>query len=251
MKSSVAIILIIFMTQIMLSCNQREKLFSEAEKKTHSAVTPVEQSNPEVTGWWGPRHDAINARLAEGNADLLFIGNSITHCYESAGINVWNAYYAHRNAVNMGCGWDRTQHLLWRLDHTDFSHVHPKLAILLIGTNNCDGDLNTPEEIADGIILNCKRLREKLPGTKILLLAIFPRDSLPSPVRAKAAEASLLASRIADGNMITYMDIGSIFLGDGGRISPEIMPDYLHPNEAGYRLWAEAIEPKVKELLGG
>lgn len=241
--------MITLMVPLQMHCSKQQRLFNEVEKKRHSAVTPVEQTNPEVTDWWGPRHEAINARLAQGNAGLLFVGNSITHCYESAGIDVWNEYYAHRNAVNMGCGWDRTQHLLWRLDHTDFSNVRPKLAVLLIGTNNCDGDLNTPEEIADGIILNCKRLRDKLPDTKILLLAIFPRDSLPSPVRAKAAEASRLASRIADGKTIIYMDIGSVFLGDNGRISLEIMPDYLHPNEAGYRLWAEAIEPKVKEFL--
>ena len=28
------------------------------------------------------------------------------------------------------------------------------------------------------------------------------------------------------------------------------MPDFLHPNEKGYEIWAEAMEPTLKELLG-
>jgi beta-glucosidase len=33
-------------------------------------------------------------------------------------------------------------------------------------------------------------------------------------------------------------------------LSKEVMPDYLHPNAKGYEIWAGAIEPKVKEMLG-
>ena len=35
-----------------------------------------------------------------------------------------------------------------------------------------------------------------------------------------------------------------------GSISPSIMPDALHLSEAGYKIWANAIEPRLKELLG-
>jgi lysophospholipase L1-like esterase len=93
-------------------------------------------------------------------------------------------------------------------------------------------------------------LRTKLPQTKILLLAIFPRNSEPSAQRQKNAEASLLASKVADGKTIHYLDINSKFLTKDSLLTKDIMPDYLHPNKAGYKIWAEAIEPKVARLMG-
>jgi hypothetical protein len=147
--------------------NQQEKLFKSVEGKVHSAVTPVEQTDQEPAQWWRERHDAINDRLKKGNVDILFIGNSIIHGWEDAGKKYWDIYYAKRNAVNVGCGWDRTPHVLWRLDHLNFENISPKLAIVLIGTNNWE---NTAEEVADGIIKICKKLREKLPMMKIIIL---------------------------------------------------------------------------------
>jgi len=120
----------------------------------------------------------------------------------------------------------------------------------MIGTNNSNGNDNTAEEIADGIITICQRLRAKLPRTKILLLAIFPRDPEPSAQRRKNARASLLASRIADGRMIYYLDINSSFLTDDELLTKDIMPDYLHPNKASYKIWAQAMESKVAQLMG-
>jgi len=211
----------------------------------HSAVEPAHRHN-----WWTIRNDAVNERVRQGNVDLLYIGDSITHGWEGSGRLYWDLYYGHRNAVNMGFSGDRTQHVLWRLDHGHLEGINPKLAIIMIGTNNSNGNDNTAEEIADGIIAICQRIRAKCPRTKILLLAIFPRGPQPSAQREKNAKASLLASKIADGKMIHYLDINKRFLEPDGSLSKEIMPDYLHPNEVGYRIWAQAVEPKVAELLG-
>lgn len=100
------------------------------------------------------------------------------------------------------------------------------------------------------MIAICKTIRTKCPKTKILIPAIFPRGPEPSAQREKNAKASLLASKIADGRMIHYLDINDKFLTEDGFLSMKIMPDYLHPNETGYKIWAEAIEPKVAELMG-
>jgi beta-glucosidase len=222
--------------------------FKSIEGKTHSAVTPAPR-----TGNWMTRHDAINKRLKEGNVDMLFVGDSITQGWEGQGKEVWNTYYAKRNAANFGIGGDFTQHVLWRIDHSDFNNVHPKLAVVMIGTNNAPqrAGSSTAPEIADGIIAVCQRLRTRLPEMKILLLAIFPRDpNATSPLRAKNAEASLLASAVADGKNIFYMDINEKFLTKEGQLTWEIMPDFLHPNAAGYKIWAEAIEPQVAKVMG-
>lgn len=241
------IFVLLLTSTILFGCASQQQLaFKSVEGKTHSAVTPVARPDQ----WWVLRHDAVNERLKNGNVDLLFIGDSITHRWENTGRQFWDAYYAPRNAVNMGFGGDRTQHVLWRLDHSNFEAISPKLAVLMIGTNNSNGNDNTAEEIADGIIAICQRLRTKLPMTKILLLAIFPRDPKPSVQRQKNIRASLSASRVADGKTIHYLDINSSFLTENEILTKDIMPDYLHPNKAGYKIWTEAIEPKVAQLMG-
>jgi len=195
-----------------------------------------------------PRHNTINKSLEEGNIDLLFIGNSIVNGFEGAGIQIWDKYYGSRKALNMGFGWDRTEHLLWRLENNDFTNISPKLAIVLIGTNNIGR--NSVNEIVDGITAVCQNLKSGLSSTKILLLGIFPRFKETSGDRDIIKEINLRISKLDDQKIIYYIDIGSAFLNNNMKISTDIMHDLLHPTAKGYQLFAEAIEPKVKELLG-
>ncbi len=224
----------------------------------HSAVTPASK---ESADWWMPRHQGVVDRVKQGNVDMIFIGDSITHGWDNKGKAVWDEYYAKRNAVNMGFGGDRTQNVLWRLDNGEIDGISPKLAVIMIGTNNSNGTDNTSQEIADGIVAICKTLRAKLPDTKILILSIFPRGDAEqrkdkdkgatmNPQWAKNAEAGVIASGIADNKKIYYLDITNAFLDENGVLPRSIMPDLLHPNEEGYKIWAEAIEPKVKKLMG-
>jgi beta-glucosidase len=216
-----------------------------AQQAQHAAVTPVPRE-----GNWTRRHESFNERVKQGNVDLLFIGDSITQGWENAGKDVWQKHYGKRNAVNLGIGGDRTQHVLWRLDNGNIEGIKPKLAVLMIGTNNSNRDDHTAEEIADGIRAIIAKLRAKLPETKILLLAVFPRGPMPNPQREKNAKASQLASQAADGKMVCYLDIGPKFLTPEGNLEKEIMPDYLHLSPQGYQIWAEAVEGKVAELMG-
>lgn len=215
-----------------------------AQDKTHDAVTPVPRD-----GNWMKRHESFNERVKVANPALLFIGDSITQGWEGAGKNVWAKFYTPRNAVNLGIGGDRTQHVLWRLDHGNIENISPKAAVLMIGTNNSGS--NTPEQIADGVQVIVSKLRAKLPQTKILVLAIFPRGANPDDARRKVnIAANERIAKLADGKMIHFLDIGPKFLDANGNLSKEVMPDLLHLNEKSYTTWAEAIEPKLKELLG-
>jgi len=233
---------LLVLSVILTGCqSQQELAFKAVEGKTHSAVTPANRDKP--------RHRAFNERVKQGNVDLIFIGDSITHNWEKAGKEVWAKYYGHRKAVNLGIGGDRTEHVLWRLDNGNIDGISPKVAVVMIGTNN-HPPRNTGEEIADGIIAICKKLRTRLPETKILLLGIFPREPKSCLMRKELAKASKIASKIADGKKIYYLDIGDKFVEPDGSISREIMKDYLHLTPKGYRIWAEAIEPKLAELMG-
>ena len=233
---------------LLLTCSTILALLSAgaiAEDKAPSTVVPVPRD-----GGWMNRHQSFNERVKKGNVDLLLIGDSITQGWEGAGKEAWAKHYDKRNAVNLGIGGDRTQHVLWRLDNGNVEGISPKLAVLMIGTNNSNGTDNTAEEIGAGITAIVKKLREKLPQTKVLILAIFPRDEKPTPRREKNAKASEIASKLADNQNVFYLDIGSKFLTPDGLLTKDIMPDYLHLSPQGYTIWAEAIEPKVTELMG-
>jgi lysophospholipase L1-like esterase len=208
----------------------------------NDAVVPTPRE-----GTWMKRHESFNDRVKQGNADLIFIGDSITQGWEGNGKAVWEEFYGKRNAVNLGIGGDRTQHVLWRIENGEVDGIKPGVAVLMIGTNNSGS--NTADEIADGVKAIVRRLREKLPDTKVLLLAVFPRNEKPTPVRDKLNEVNDKIASLSDSKSVTYLDIGKNFLNDDGTISKEIMPDFLHLSPKGYRIWADAMEPTLWKML--
>jgi len=212
-------------------------------QSTNTAVMPVPMNKP----GWMERHESMNAKARQGKIDLIYIGDSIVQRYEGVGKPVWDHYYAPRNALNLGISGDRTQHVIWRLGHGNIDGLNPKLAIVMIGQNN--GGHNTAPEIAEGVTEVVKRIRTKLPNTKILLLGIFQRREKPTPERAVLAEANNIISKLADSSVI-YMDINSVYVQPDGTIPASLMPDFEHPSELGFKRWAEAIEAKVAELMG-
>jgi beta-glucosidase len=210
----------------------------------NTAVKPVPRG-----GNWMKRHEAINKRVAQGDVDLIFIGDSITDAWDGAGRKVWEHYYGDRNAVNAGIGGDRTQHVLWRLQHGNIKGISPKLAVIMIGTNNAGS--NTSEEIAEGVTAIVDYLQKETPKTKILLLGIFPRGATPADQRRQVNEgANKIIAKLDQREGVVYQDIGDVFTDEQGNLSREVMPDLLHLNAASYQKWAEAIEPNVSKLMG-
>jgi len=210
----------------------------------HDAIKPVPRA-----GNWMKRHESFNTRVAKGNVDLLFIGDSITQGWEGRGKGVWAKFYGKRNAVNLGIGGDRTQHVIWRLDNGNVKDISPRAAVIMIGTNNSGS--NSSEQIAEGVSVIVKQLREKLPEMKILVLGVFPRGVNNEDQRRKVNEgANAIFAKLDDGKQVFYLDIGKKFLEEDGTLTREIMPDLLHLSEQGYTIWAESIEEKVASLLG-
>lgn len=230
---------------ILLAQDVRHVFADDAPQ--HDAVTPV----PRGDDWWKERQELINSRTKE-HVDLLFIGDSITHGWEGDGKTVWAKYYAPRHAMNAGIGGDRTQHVLWRLQNGNLAGIQPKLAVLMIGTNNSNGEDNTAAEIADGIKAIVTQLRDTSPETKVLILAVFPRGEKPNPQRDKIADVNkqVAAWDKVDGEHVIYFDFGDQFLAADGTLPADIMPDFLHLSPRGYEIWAEAIEPYVAKIVG-
>lgn len=219
-----------------------------------STVVPVTQDRSWPSYDWGKRHAQITAMIQKQKPDILFIGDSITHFFGGTqidlplrGPNTWNEFYAPRNAGNIGYGWDKTENVLWRLTHGEIDNISPKVVVVMIGTNNTPA-IEAPD-IVTGITAICRTLHERLPQAKVLLLGIFPRGDPADPKRAKIAQINTEIAKLDGKDSVTFLDIGKTFLQPDGTISKDIMPDKLHPNEKGYRLWAEAMEPTLVKLL--
>lgn len=210
---------------------------------------------------WYERHQQVLDEVSRRKADLVFIGDSITHMFgglpkpnRSHGQAVWDEFYTPRNALNLGFGFDRIQNVLWRIDHGELAGQTPRVAVIMIGTNNfhrsANARDNTEAEIVEGITAICEKVHQITPTTRVLLLGIFPRGASPeyahrSRIKTINAELSKLPEQ---RSWLTFLDIGEKFLQADGTISKDIMYDALHPTSAGYRVWAEAMEPTLRKL---
>lgn len=212
----------------------------------NSAVIPATRGDEPN---WKKRDQQLTRKAKTGGADLAFIGDSITEGWEGAGKAVWNQRYANRNAINLGIGGDRTEHVIWRLTHGNLGKIKPKVAVLLIGTNNTGHLDQDPEEVAQGVGRILEILKHRLPETKVVLHGVFPRGADKfDPKRLNNIAINQRIQRYADGKQVHYLEIGDEFLADDGTISKKIMPDQLHLSAKGYAIWADALEPKLKEL---
>ena len=219
------------------------------------AVTPAKLDEAWSIDWWLRRHEQKLAdtqrMVAEGRSpQLVFIGDSITQGWEKEGAAVWQTYYARHNALGLGFGGDRTENVLWRLQHGAVDGIDPKVAVLMFGTNNTGLRGDFPANTLAGIRRNLEELQRRLPRTRILLVAIFPRDATPaSPLRRTNEAINAQLPTLADGKKVVFLDVNRAFLGEGGTLSKEIMPDLLHPNEAGYAIWARTMAPELDRLM--
>lgn len=209
-------------------------------------------TTPEVHGGTEKRIQQFNEISKKGEAQLVFLGDSITQGWEGGGKDVWKAAWDQYKPANFGIGGDRTEHVLWRIDNGNFDGLKPKLVVLMIGTNNTGARKagESPQQTADGVKAIIERLRKKSPDTKVLLLGIFPRGEKPDDkLRVHNAAINEHLAKIADGKSVHYMDIGKSFLQPDGTLTKEIMPDLLHLSPKGYQIWADSTRDKVAGLM--
>ena len=205
-------------------------------------------------------HEAFLARAKSGPIGVLFLGDSITEGWGRAP-HIWEHYFGKYQPANFGIGGDQTQHVIWRIENGELEGINPKAVVLMIGTNNSGA--HSGEQIAEAVKKIVGLIRAKLPQTKVLLYAIFPRDARRNPdgliTEAAIADAgkrvaandraNALLAKLDDGATVRFFNINPVFLGRDGRIPWTIMPDQLHPTAAGYQLWAEALEKPLAEAM--
>ena len=105
-----------------------------------------------------------------------------------------------------------------------------------------------PARPGDRLIV--EEFKKRQPQAKVLILGIFPRAAeATNPYRASIKDINSKLAKLADNKQVFFMDIGDKFLAPDGTLTTDIMPDGLHPNLKGYKIWADAISARVKELM--
>jgi len=208
-----------------------------------------------ASSWWKERHEKVLSEL-QADPQLILIGNSILHALDNQDREEVRMKYLDRyQAVNMGFSADRTENVIWRLQNGELEGINPKVAILLIGTNNTDGNhfmqVTHPEELSAAIWKICSIIGTRLPDTQILLLGILPYGyTLNYRDHINKATNKIIADFPTRNKNIHYKDIGNIYLDKDGKVRSDLMPDFLHPNVQGHMLMFEALDSKIQSLMG-
>jgi len=219
-------------------------------------VAPPSTTQPVLQS--AQRHADFLARAKQGNIDLLFTGDSITDFFyygrpgypQMNGRKVWDQNFGTLNAADFAVSGARTQNVIYQFQNGELEGFKAKVIVMMIGTNNISAR-NTPEDTVAGIKAIIAEIQKHQPDAKLLLLGIFPRGkTADDPWRPGIKQVNAAISKLDDGQHIYYMDIGDKFLEPDGSISADVMSDALHPTEKGYTIWADAVLPKIKELLG-
>lgn len=229
---------------------------------TNSAILP--KTRLEIDGYnWFERFDQTMAIKDEINPQIILIGDSITHFWGGLpkaniqrGADSYSQLFGETPVLNLGFGWDRTQNLFCRIHAGQLDGLSPKLVILNIGTNNTsttqNATANTPEEMREAYTELIKLIHKKLPKTRILVMEIFPRETQPDHPRRQLINQYNAALRQAAAPFkgVKLLSLEKEFTNADGTLKTELMPDRVHPNAAGYKIWADALKPYVEEVVG-
>jgi len=191
------------------------------------------------------RGELINANIRSQPYRMLLLGDSLTERWDPA---LWRDHMAARGILNAGVSGDRTEHLLWRLDHGNLAGPVPQAVIVLIGTNDL-GHGRSPEVAAEGVRAILVKLRERLPNTRVVLLGLLPREEAPNAwLRQQVNAVNRLIQTCGDNQAVFYADIGGTLLDGQGRLTRAMAPDQLHFSAAGYARLAPTLDRLIDAL---
>ena len=224
------------------------------------AQTAADQPVPRADQNSMAAHAQLLEKAKKGRIDIYFEGDSITRRWGATDypelLANWRENFFGWNAANFGWGADTIQNILWRLNNGELDGVNPKVIVLLAGTNNVgrtvshESDDAKVADITKGLRAVLNTVRAKAPNATIILTAIFPRNDniAVMPTINKINEN---IARFADGRKVRFLNINDKLADKNGQLFAGMMnSDGLHPAIKGYQVWADALKPIFKELLG-
>ena len=201
-------------------------------------------------------HEQLLEKTRRGKIDVYFVGDSITRRWGATDypdfLANWKENFHGWNAANFGWGADLTQNILWRLENGELDGVNPKIIVILAGTNNVGrepGDEAKVAEITKGIKSIVDLCRKKAPRATVVLTAIFPRND-GAGVIPTISDINAQIAKLADGKRIRFLNINDKLADENGVLFEGVTVDKLHLSLKGYQIWADALKPIFREVLG-
>ena len=199
---------------------------------------------------WRARHEAV-LEMAHGTADVVMIGNSITHFWSGLpkddwhrGDDSWASLFGSRRVINMGFGWDRIENVLWRIYHGELDGYKAKKICMMLGTNNFHR--NTPQEIVRGVMQVVAAVHRRQPTAEIYVQGIYPRrgaEQAMKQLNEDLEETLYQTFGAALGKQLRFINPGEVLLDAEGKLREELFTgDGLHPCDKGYRLLGEHLK---------
>lgn len=231
------------------SCGGKHDSIKKETTQNSAAHPSIEKD-----AWWYYKHTQIVKNLNK-DSQLVLLGDSIFDTLNNEDRKeVWTTYLDQYQTLNMGISGNRTENVLWRIENGTLEGINPKVLVLLIGSNNTDGNhyetISTADELTEGIWTICEKVKKKLPKTKIIVMGILPygykanhRNNINLAVNSRVSKFSKKEPNI------TYVDIGDIYKDKNGNVNKALMPDHLHPNAEGHLAMFKALDSTIKRLM--
>lgn len=204
--------------------------------------------------WWANRF-LSRSRLVEGfrgkTVDVVLLGDSIMHFWEWKHPKSWAKFTKGRTVLNLGYGGDKTQNVLWRMEHGELDGYAAKRIVLMIGTNNNSANDSDPTAVAEGVKKVVAGIRSRQPKAKLILHPIFPRGHSADSARHAAARQrndktnELLRKFAEEDGKLVYVDFNDKLVDESGWVPKSLMGDEIHPTDAGYDIWMDALAPHL------
>ena len=223
-----------------------------------TSLTPADRPVSRVDENSLSAHAELVDKAKKGGIDIYFAGDSIARRWGATDypdlLANWTQNFFGWNAADFGWGADKTQHILWRLEHGELDGVNPKIIVVLAGTNNVGTVPPTAamvEDVTRGIKAILDSCRRKAPRAAIVLTAIFPRND-NAAVMPAIDRINRNIARFADGKTVRFLNVNDQLADKNGRLFDGMMNerDRLHPAVKGYQIWADGLKPIFTERLG-
>lgn len=187
---------------------------------------------------WTKKRTAWAQRVELDRYSLVFLGDSITQGW---GDDLGGSFPGVKVA-NRGISGDTTRGMLIRLAD-DVLALNPLGVVLLLGTNDLEEGAD-PETIAGNVRLILAELKRHNPQMPIILCEVFPSSASKKRPAEKIKKLNALYAGLAKGDpQVTLVETWPLFADAQGDAKEAQFPDLLHPNAAGYALWAAALRP--------
>jgi lysophospholipase L1-like esterase len=233
------------------------------DSSAEHALDPLRLARPRLDLNSQKAHAQLLEKAKQGRIDVYFEGDSITRRWGASDLRYqdllanWRQNFFGWNASDFGWGGDTVENVLWRLENGELDGVHPRIVVLMAGTNNLGGppgddpDPSNVDEVSRGIEVILAVLRQKAPEATVILMGVTPRGDRRGAVRPQTIrKINECLSGLADGKRVRFLNINEHLEGPDGMPLPGMTIDGLHPSVKGYQIWADALKPVFRELLG-